>query len=534
MALELSIPDPSARLLAEVELSPAKVERWLAGLPLLNTAATAQKLEDTLVAYNRIPLGAELRFALLELYRLPIQQISLELRKQFVGLPLPLPDRARRQAEQTLQFQRELAYGYKQVVLAQREQAAPGHDRAAALQRAIRHLTEVLAASYLSYSPYAAGTWREIHGLYAHAEEIGVTQITVDDPLGGTGSRASVADAYKHALLLDLCDPYHLPSRMVAHIDRYLETHAALAELGEVSGQVETVCQFLIDPASDRAGVANTGQPVEATDGLRLLNTVELARTLHVQLTTLSTGVPPAVLGLPAELLADGEEMLRRPVHVWGVNPKRVFRRSARPNLGIDVAVGTDAVNYWLNGGRRFLPSSAYVGPHPERTCVGTFGKQQQEAEHVEHEYATWQLQDESAGGMSLLKTGLVHRPVRVGDLLATRFSAAQPWTISVVRWVRSPNPSRVEIGAQRVAPGARPVLVKTVSSDKKESDFLAALWLPAIAALKQPQTLVTPRNVFKPNRVIYLDDGQRLERIVARQLIEVTPTFERFQYQDT
>lgn len=531
MALELSIPDSSVRLLAEVELSPSKVERWLAGLPLLNTAGTARKLEETLIAYNRIPLEPDLRFALLELYRLPIQQIALELQKQFIGLPLPLPERAKRMAEQALQFQRELAYGYKQIVLAHRDGPTSTSDQATALQRAIRHLTEVLAASYLSYSPFPAGTWKEIHGLYAHAENLRLAPVEVDDPLSAMAAKGSVAHAYKHALLLDLCDPYHLPSRMVAHIDHYLESHASLAELAPASGHVESVCQFLVDIHSDRAGVANTGQPVELNDHLRLLNTVELARTLHVQLTTLQTGVSPSVLGLPAELLANGEEMLRRLVHVWGVNPKRVFRRNARPNVGIDVVIGTDAINYWLNGGRRFLPSSAFVGPHSQRTCVGAFGQKQREEENAEHAYSAWQVQDESAGGMSLLKTGLVRKRVRVGDLLATRFGEDQPWSISVVRWVRSPHPSRVEIGTQRVAPGAQPVLIRTVSSDKKESDFRAALLLPEIPMLKQPQTLVTPRNVFKPNRVLHLDDGCRLGRIVAKQLIELTAGFERFHY---
>ncbi|BAU49042.1 GTPase [Sulfurifustis variabilis] len=532
MALELSVPDSSARLLAQVELDPHKVERWLAGLPLLNTAGTAQKLDDTLIAYNRMPLEPDLRFALLELYRPPIQQIVLELQKQFVGLPLPLPERARRMAEQTLQFQRELAYGYKQVVLAHGETAALRNDQVAALQRAIRHLTEVLAASYLSYSPFPVGTWKEIHALYAHAEKLGFGEVEIEDALSTATGKGTIVSAYKHALLLDLCDPYHLPSRMVAHIDRFLESHASLAELGVASRQVESVCQFLIDLRADRAGVANAGQPVEPVDTLRLLNTVELARTLHIQLTTLQAGVPPSALGLPAELYADGEEMLRRLVHVWGVNPKRVFRRNARPNLDIDVIIGTDAINYWLNGGRRFLPSAAFVGPHPQRTCVGTFGKKQLEAENTDHEYSVWQLQDESAGGMSLRKTGLVKRPVRVGDLLATRFSEDQPWSISVVRWVRSPNPSRVEIGTQRMAPSAQPVLVKTVTGDKKESDFLAALLLPEIPMLKQPQTLVTPRNVFRPNRILYMDDGHRLERLVGKQLIELSAGFERFQFQ--
>src|SRR5688500_9804851 len=99
MALALSVPDRSNRLLTEVEVEPGKVEKWLAGLPLLNVAAGGGKLYATLKTYNRIDLDPRLRVELLELYRAPIQHVSLELQKFYVGLPLPLPEKPKSAAE---------------------------------------------------------------------------------------------------------------------------------------------------------------------------------------------------------------------------------------------------------------------------------------------------------------------------------------------------------------------------------------------------------------------------------------------------
>jgi hypothetical protein len=542
-ALALSVPDRSTRLITEVEVDPDKVEKWLASLPLLNLAAGGQKLYSTLKIYNRVELDAPLRLRLLELYRVPIQHISLELQKIYVGLPLPLPDKPKGAAEQHREFHFELAYGYKHVVLARTgapdpttPAAAPTpHDLALPLQRAIRHLTEVLLASYLSYAPQSLHLWHEIHLLYAHAERLGVTQLEVDDPLNSAHVKSSVSAAYKHALLLDLGDPYHLPARTIVKINQYLESYAALASLHRSFERVEPTCHFLIDLDSDRAGALYSNDMVpEQPERYCLLNTVDLARHIHLQLKHMQDGQPPPCAHLPPDFYKNGgEEMLLRLINAWGVNPKRAFRRSHRTNTKIEVAIGLDAICYWLRGARRFVLSAELFGPFQQRTQVGAFAKVHDEAKSAsDFEYTPWDIYDESAGGMSLGKTsGVLHRRVRVGDLIATRSGRDDAWTISAVRWLKSANPSSVEIGTQRLAPSAVPVVVKIVSDTNEESDFLPALLLPPIPALKEPLTLVAPRNVFRPERVIYMDDGTRLHRLIAHRLIDVTNGFERIAF---
>lgn len=523
--------------MAEVELNPGKVEKWLASLPLLNNAESGRKLISTLKTYNRIDLEPGVRLELLELYRHPVHHVGVELQKQYAGLPLPLADKHRTAAEQHREFQMELAYGYKLVVLAAAAQLCSTPRSATALalplQRAMFHLTEVLLASYLSYAPCPVGLWREIHALYVHAERSGTAGLEVEDRLNGNVRRGTVIEAYKHALLLDLGDPYHLPARMILKIHQYLECYADLASLHRDVARVEPNCHFLIDRQIDRAGILYSDDAMlDPPERYCLLNTVELARRVHLQLKHLQNGETPPC-NLPADFYRNGgQEMLLRLINVWGVNPKRTFRRNSRSDRRIDLVIGLDAIAYALNGARRFVVSAELFGPFPQRTNIGIFARAQESSIHSpDFQHSTWEVKDESAGGMSLRKTGVLHRRVKVGDLVAARFDGDAAWNISAIRWVKSANPSMVEIGTQRLAPAAVAVVVKIVTGEGHESDFLSALLLPSIAALNQPQTLVVPRNVFRSKRLLYMDDGARLHRLTATELLEVTGAFERIAF---
>jgi hypothetical protein len=152
---------------------------------------------------------------------------------------------------------------------------------------------------------------------------------------------------------------------------------------------------------------------------------------------------------------------------------------------------------------------------------------------HPDLQFANWEVLDESAGGFSLALESSGRVRVRVGDLLAVRNSGNPTWSLAAVRWVRSPNLSSIEVGAQRIAPSANPVVIKLITDEGKETDFLPAMRLPEIKALNQAPSLITHCGVFRPQRQLYLDDGLRLHHIVATNPIEVTSAFERFQFQE-
>ena len=536
MTLVLSVPNLSARNPDDMELQPPQVQKWLEDLPLLNIAETSRKLLSTLSIHNRVEFDDTLRLQLLDLFRYPVNQISLELAKQYIGQPLPLSEKHKTIAELNHQLQMEMANGYKRLVL---NRAAKAGDRkelamtALTIQRAIRCLTDVLAVSYQTYSPDPPETWKEIHTLYTHAEALKIDDVEVDDPLNKTLSRSKISHVYKKTLLLDFSDPFHLPPRMIDRVQHYLDRWASLAQLTDVAPTYNPTCQFLIDREKDRAGIVYSAETL--LDGhsspYRLLNTVELARLAHMQLTLLKNGQLPPPEGLQENFYQEnGQELLKRVISAWGVNPQRNFRRSQPSGHQVDIAVGLDAINYWINGGRKFVVSSSFVGPIPQRTQLGIEEKKTATARMSEREYSTWDVEDESAGGLALSKTGQINVPVHVGDLVITRPPGiGSAWSVGVIRWVKSAASSNVDIGIQHLAPSAEPAVIKTVSEKKIESDFLPALLLPEIKPLKQPQTLITQRGICKPGVEIFMDNGYRLSRIAPTRLVETSHSFEQF-----
>ena len=538
MPLVLSVPGLSARNPDDMELQPPQVKKWLEDLPLLNIAETSRKLLSTLSIHNRVEFDDTLRLQLLELFRYPVNQISLELAKQYIGQPLPLSEKHKTITELNRQLQMEMANGYKRLVL---NRATKGGDRkelattALTIQRAICCLIDVLAVSYQTYSPDPPETWKEIHTLYTHAEGLKLADVEMDDPLNKTLSRNKISHVYKQALLLDFSDPFHLPPRMVDRVRHYLDRWASLAHLTDVAPTYNPTCQFLIDREKDRAGIVYSAETL--LDGhsppYRLLNTVELARLAHTQLTLLKNGQLPPLEGLQENFFQEsGQDLLKRIISAWGVNPQRNFRRSHRSGHQVDIAVGLDAINYWINGGRKFVVSSSFVGPIPQRTQLGIEEKKTAAARMSEREYSTWDVEDESAGGLALSKTGQINVPVHVGDLVISRPPGiGSAWSVGVIRWVKSPGSSNIEIGIQHLAPSAEPAVIKTVSENKVESDFLPALLLPEIKPLKQPQTLIAQRGLAKPGMEIFMDNGYRLSRIAPTRLVETSHSFEQFSF---
>ena len=124
MRLTLTVPDIAVSPATNVETNASDLERWLSQLPLLNPVESSYQLCQSLSALNRAKLDSMQRLKLLELYRVPIKQITQELQRQYIGRPLPLHERNKLAAEQTRQLQVEITYGYKRIVL----NASQPHD----------------------------------------------------------------------------------------------------------------------------------------------------------------------------------------------------------------------------------------------------------------------------------------------------------------------------------------------------------------------------------------------------------------------
>jgi len=539
----LTVPDLSEKTEAAVETRPSKTEKWLKSLPFINKFETSRQLYVALMGLNRLMLDDKIRFKLLELYREPIKRLGEELQQEYLDRAQPLFTNLKMMAEQNRQFQQELAIGYKHIILSMTEagKIKPGMKSgflATVLLRAISYCKETLLKSYYYYADVPPGIWQEIHGLYLIAEKTGCTNMAVKDPLNPIKESVSITEYYKHVLLLGFSNPYHMPPSFIRKIDHFLYRWADLTQFGPGEEITEGNCQFIIDQQGDMVGNSYTGD-INIMEGAsplqyRALYTHDLARFIHSKLKAMENEQEIDTEGLEDRFYTDqGRLLLIHLINTWGINPKRQFARVDKPTTKLELAIGIKAINYFINGKKKMQPSSDFVGPFPERTAVGASGVQPGTKKKDRNlSTSTWNVVDESAGGVALAHNALLEEPTRVGELVAIRLlGQGDKWEIATIRWLRAADHAHIESGVQRLAPYATPILIKMINEDGKETDFIPALQLPGVKALNQPRTLVTHKGIFQKGRELYFDDSKGMKKITVCTLIEETLCYERFDY---
>jgi hypothetical protein len=513
-----------------------EIAKWIAGLPLVNTGEAARMLLERLAHLNRTAIEDGERLQVLECFREPVHGIALALIASYEHQTRPVSGPGRMAADRAQGLYTEMALGYQRLAVAasqraNRTQADRGHA-ALSVQRAICYLCRALAVRFSLRNPAPAGIWRTLHDLYSYAETEGIADAPVADALNTCVTASSVSHVYKQALLLNFADPYQLPARMVERVHRYLDAMAPLAELTRAVPAMRPDCQFVLNLASDRAGVSNADSPAVTTEArYRFMTTVGLACAMHNQLTALQSGAAVPMHGLEAGFFAtQGADLLKRLLVAWGVHPKRRFARIARDGVPAEVHIGLEAICRAVSGGATFERSSSLVGPLPRPPERPRGEATTADADSGEEGGASWGLLDESASGFRLGCTHAPREPVHIGDLVcACVGSSRNKPEIGMIRWVMIEPGGTMRVGVQRLAPSAQ--TVGLYPSDDPDTGFHVVLRLPAIAALKQPETLITPRGVFRPDRPLVLDDGACTHQITAMRPVVVTGSFEQFEY---
>ena len=538
--LNLSLPEINQVIRTEVATRPDDAKRWLASLPFLNVSETGRLIYSSLKDLNRLPIEDDQRLRLMELYRKPVSTITRELQKNYIGLSVPISHKDRPIVDQVQQFQVEMAHGYLRVAQnAARKNSLNRSEQnavALAIQRGIRYLTELLVKSYELYTPHPSGGWRDIHQLYRCAERLAVTDTPVPDPLNGSIKHSTVAHVYKQALLLAFSNPYRLPARMLSNIHHYLDRWASYAKITQPGKQLQHCGQFLVNLHEDCAGFGDTGGLVITHDApYRLLVTHDLTRVLHSQYTILRQGQTPPLNGLEKDFFnPESLEMLRCLIGAWGIKPKRVFERTVGHFEQFELAIGIDNVNFFTNAGQEFVPSNSMVGP-PRRNARAHVQRSAPAGKpHLTRVLTTWRLTDESASGIALCKSTNGADQLRVGELLGFRQVSRNnqgKWNLAVLRWIKNTENDEIEMGIQRLGANVEPRAVQADLPHDLRKTLIPALYLPGLEAMKQPATLVTPRGVYRLDRVLIVDDGYRSQRLMATRLLQINRSFEQFEF---
>ena len=528
MDIKLSVPQYPPVPNLTVETRPKQVREWLDALPLANTQESARKLTDAIATLNSVKLGDEPRLKLVELYRATARLLLPALHQQYVDKPLPLAEKNQQAAVLTRKLLAELGNGYKLVLIdLLNRRISFGANKLAplAIARTIECLSAILDVCYEIYGPTPAGVWSELHQLYGYA-----AQQNLHDAQIAEDEKTSINALYKQVLLIALADPYRLLQGQLVEVKAYIARFCQHAQLQPLGKAENTHGLFLVRLDSDKPPKAlshHSGVTDARVD--IILNTVPLARVLHQQAQDLEANTPPAKLGLPdAAQQPHYREMLKRLIKQWGIAPKRVFNRTPVQNQTF-ICSGMTTLHRALS--QADIPSTVdeeldtYITLQMSET-MQLLG--QSTGSYQTYNCASWQVVNESAGGVALAKEPGGSTKIKVGDIIGVGAAQAGNWGVAIVRWMQSNADSDLELGAQMLAPQAEAIAIKPVIS-APDAMFQPALRLPEVAALKQPPRIVAPRGSFQPMREFEVRSQGMTTLVRATQLIEQTDSLDLF-----
>lgn len=515
--LNLNVPGTDPVLKNKVETRPKAVAEWLDQLPFASPSDTAQQLLMALYALNRQPLDADDRATLLALYRPVVARAAASLEAMLADSGVPPQAQQRQTGTLLRELHLEHGIGYKHLLLGltNRRFGRPNPKHLAeASAWLLAALRDFKTACYLSYSQLPAGLWQEIHHVFQFAQSTGLANEVVEN-----APPASLT--YRQALLTELASPPHMSPAELEITQAYLGKFAGLAPLMPAMADPPRP-GFLIPVQSDRAA----GQPTDVPQAGDLwLGTEALCRHVHETVLRLRAGDTPRQLGLPKEMESEpSSPLLKRLMKRWGNVAQRAFKRYAASGSTLQLLAGISAIHRHLDpalppglSGNDIDDNLPFCDLKPFAAPAAT-------------QITQWTISNDSAAGMALLGAPGLSLSLKVGDPLALRANDNEAWSLAVIRWVRMRDAQQVELGIERISPQMQAVWVQPLRG-RRQARPEPALFVPGLAALKQPDRLLLPRLLHQIGMDAEIWHGERHYALSFGRCAEHTSSFDLIEF---
>lgn len=500
----MASPDP-------VPAQIAAILAWLEAEPADDPVVDLAHLRERVVVLADPAPGDALFLQCVEQFEARALDVCERFKPRLLNAALPLPREMRAAANDLVGVLLDLAGRFQQLIDSARERwlRIRRIDSYVLAARAMRLLDEAYLVGAMCGAAAPTGLWQRACALVTIGERIeGGRDLVPDTPA------AEAALLFKRLAALAALQPESLTARELVWAHDYLEGAATAAEVARDSVQPSSAA-FWIDPASDAPPVAIARSEAPVTGELLQFSAYGIARAIAPKLEWLKARlVPGRAAGPEAELygpegpdlplgLAPAEAMslLGRMRDRWAIPPNRTQAR--RPQqYPVQVCAGLRAI--W-EGSRR----SAETGSFPE-----------------------WMVFNESPGGYAIMSVAGPAGIVSAGMPVALRRDAIRPWSLCLVRWVRSDNPEQLELGLQVLAHSFSAVSIGFRGGDARVA--VPALLLPSIPGMRHNQAIVAPAGTYASRRFNFVHDGDHVYVAQGRvlSLDMQTASMELFQFE--
>lgn len=143
-----------------------------------------------------------------------------------------------------------------------------------------------------------------------------------------------------------------------------------------------------------------------------------------------------------------------------------------------------------------------------------------------------WQVMNDSPAGYAAMHIAGDMPGLLAGSVLGIRRNDKEPWSLCIVRWVRSENTEHLEMGLEVLAPHAKAVRIATASRPEAP---IPALLLPPISGIGRGETLLTERGAYETGTIALMqEEAGKLQVAECKPLplVSQTASIELFEFE--
>jgi hypothetical protein len=311
-------------------------------------------------------------------------------------------------------------------------------------------------------------------------------------------------------------------------LDKWASTRVRVLKDRPVLSEVAVLAADL----KDGAGLV-AARPGESLGEPRYLEMGKFSESVRKRIRFLRKGGNPAEVGLGEECTAAAcEKLLGDLYQQWfEARAQRGFARRSGGRSAV-VCLGAPAVHFYLSGEQAFTPPGQKKRSLNAREMeeLRMFGRvsdetQKQAVAELGFGLERWDIQDESALGFGLLKTGPGGPGLRQGLLLGIKPASASQFALAQVKWLRQATDGEIELGVG-LLPGI-PVPVAVRPAGNPAEPYVQGFFMQPLPRIQEEPYLVLPVGWYGPGRLIEIWTGEaRTVKISA--LLEKGADFER------
>jgi hypothetical protein len=577
--LQISVPDANNQKALDGAPKPADLKNFLTSLPMGAPQAAIRTLLVTIRSYNHSTLDPALRFRIADTISPIARECANILADKYQHSGIPLSDQRYTWHQDVQHMYKEMALAYEIVAfqlsqLSNRPEA-DGHLLNHSIRKAIVWLARAVLNAYSAYLSDPAEVWRDLHKLYAYAEEQGIENLVLEKSETKQNAVITIQHAYQRIALLAVANPHHLMQGESQLVFNYLNNWAVGCHISRLTDTLVPAGTLLIDLTSERAPYFTHRKEEVNIDTTRSIDTTRLINRFNQVLSKYTREQN----GLSYKKFSFNERlhrnMLLRLQTVWKGRPQR--KASRRPNTDkVILAAGLSASNYYIGGEMEFLPEideirchrpqdsgsglslmpkeyepwrheeeQSYIASGVENTRISNFSEEasiwnkiyanktqgRMLREEVSYYFSKneWSLFNAVEEGLGVTCLNPAANRTRVGDIVCYHMvEETGQWKLGEVRWMRDLRDFGVTMGIKKMAESAQQVAVRAVAGAGSGGEYFRAL---IVTTEEGAILLITPSAIYDVDTQLVINRGDQLEYVCLTRMVDTTSSFSRFEF---